>query len=365
MQQILSLYKSGKLAETQQFNAAMEYMCSESLWIQAFALLVAMRQNKALGGLVLDESTFGAVVRVCMSGQKWQLVLQLLSETQGNLPTPNSFIYSIVVRALLRAQQPQWLHAIGLLTEMTEHRVVPARFFFLDAWAALKNVPAGCALDFLTQIQQFSIEVGEPIVCSTICSLSREKQWQQAIQVWTGLQHGGAIPSVFLHTATLSAFEKLCRWQGALALFEQRHGLDTHCEIAYNVAVASCWKAKSWKEMLLLCTDMQKDTLHRDVAIWNSVARAWDENGHLDKAFDCVEEARSQGVQDVDDIILRGASFKAYMDAKQALHSTSTGASVDVAAIHEVINNCQRARLSVQAKHLSGLLSKAVRRSIF
>lgn len=167
------------------------------------------------------------------------------------------------------------------------------------------------AMSILRYMWHQGLEPSIRAFTSTISTLTKGGQWQEALQLFISMnKYCGNKSNVYCYNAAMSACRKGKRWKLALDILRNMKRDELHPDvISYSTAISACEKSGKVDEALALLQEMKSDNMSPDVIIYSATISACEKGGKVDKAIDLLEEMQANEVHP--DVITYNATISA------------------------------------------------------
>jgi len=167
------------------------------------------------------------------------------------------------------------------------------------------------AMSILRYMWHQGIEPSIRAFTSTISTLTKSGQWQEALQLFASMnKYCGTKSNVYCHNAAMSACRKGKRWKLALDILGNMKRDELHPDvISYSTAISACEKSGKVDEALSLLKEMKADGMSPDVIIYSATISACEKGGRVDNAIALLEEMQANEVHP--DVITYNATISA------------------------------------------------------
>eukprot|EP00439_Symbiodinium_sp_Y106_P013683 s5416_g1.t5 len=261
--------------------------CSSAIGACRWDLVLTLLQDADGTGLVHDEVTRSVAAKVCLSGQRWQTAVTLLSLGEGPVDVATSttamaafsdgFAWKVAFHLLFKGllgkcfergwaalhtaavtmcgRHIQWRGAVALLQKFVDRRCDVS----VDTCsAALKACADGeqwqGSVSLLFCMDQLHLQ---PDALSFSPVISACRNWQLGLLLFHNMVSRQLKPNVITCNAVLSMCEGSGRWQQAILLLTRLHAENIEPDtMSYNLALGACTKAKRWRAAAALFLQM-------------------------------------------------------------------------------------------------------------
>jgi len=174
-----------------------------------------------------------------------------------------------------------------------------------------KKLDAQEAMSILRYMWHQGLEPSIRAFTSTISTLTKGGQWQEALQLFISMnKYCGNKSNVYCYNAAMSACRKGKRWKLALDILRNMKRDELHPDvISYSTAISACEKSGKVDEAVALLQEMKADNMSPDVIIYSATISACEKGGKVEKAIDLLEEMQANEVQP--DVITYNATISA------------------------------------------------------
>jgi len=211
-----------------------------------------------------DVHTYDFALASCHSRKKWETIITLLDQMQGDSVELNSSCYHTVLHGL--SYSPAYHErCYELYISMREHGITPNETQLCSLLRALFG-EEGQARDQEKGLQLFgqlvddsSVNLTEVHFDMAINVCEKAGRWRDILSLATEMGSRGINPHSMTCNAVLKACVQLGKWDVALKLLGTMGRDGTELDrIAYRTVLVACARARQWDEVLKLYADVQE-----------------------------------------------------------------------------------------------------------
>ncbi|CAE7805165.1 EMB2654 [Symbiodinium sp. CCMP2592] len=199
----------------------------------------------------------------------------LFPEMQVKSVWGNTFTYNAAIGALGKGRQ--WQKALGLFYGLQAATVDKDLVSYNTAINACKDAGRwAVALSLLSEVLSGGLQADVITFNAAIGACEKSGQWQPALQLFQALEDRKLVPQATTWVGLISACSRAGLWMEALG-YLSRHLADepkSPSAIVYGVTISACDKAGQWQQALSLLTQLEQQSLQKNVVCQNAAMSA-------------------------------------------------------------------------------------------
>eukprot|EP00439_Symbiodinium_sp_Y106_P065834 s838_g10.t1 len=199
----------------------------------------------------------------------------LFPEMQVKSVWGNTFTYNAAIGALGKGRQ--WQKALGLFFGLQAATVDKDLVSYNTAINACKDAGRwAVALSLLSEVLSCGLQADVITFNAAIGACEKSGQWQPALQLFQALEDRKLVPQATTWVGLISACSRAGLWMEALG-YLSRHLADepkSPSAIVYSVTISACDKAGQWQQALSLLTQLEQQSLEKNVVCQNAAMSA-------------------------------------------------------------------------------------------